>query len=402
MKRRYGLLAATALLLLALLTVGVSSGVGDTYKCMVINDRLNTTYKPRLENWNALQAAIDAAGPGDTLWVRGYCSGSIEITKSLTLTGQKIAGFYFAPQIVGENAPLAGQSAVRVIGSDVQVQINSLTITNGGAARVAAERGGGIYNDHASLALDNVTLTGNAADSGGAIYNDHGTVELTNSTVDGNFAPRGGDGAGITTVGGSLTVNASTITNNLYADRGGGIYALSATVVVNGSEIANNWYGQLPTQGGGIYANRDMSQGGTPYSTVTLTDTKLHDHKASSYGGGILAPGCTVTLTGTSEVSENEAGRYGGGAWAGNLIVSGDATIHGNTAGELGGGVYVSDLSLSGNAKIYGNSVSSWGHGGGIYASYAHHLTGCLAGTEGDEGVNVFSNTPDDIYTSSP
>jgi hypothetical protein len=429
-----GLLAAAAVVVLALLTVGASNAVGDTYKCMVINDRLNTTYK------TGLQSAIDAASPGDTLWVRGACFSPIEITKSLTLTGQAIPGFRYAPTIdAGYN--LDGKGVVHVSGSDVEVQINSLTLTGTTSNTVhLVAKGGGIWNEQATVILDNVTISGNYARQGGGIYNDHGTVELTNSTIDGNYLlPHDSSsrfGAGIYTTGGSVTLNASTITNNWGAYYGGGIYAIDATVVANASEIAFNQgpgtYGTF--RGGGIYAGCDPWQPNQIGSTVTLTDTTIHDSSVTEAGGAIYAWPSTVTLTGTTELTANHTGVYGGGARVSTLVVGGDTTIHGNSAyggssAPGGGGVSVNRLTLSGNAKIYDNSVGiygegggvagnyvtmsdnakiyensvgTYGHGGGIYASYASRLTGCVAGTEGDDGVNVYNTTPDDIYTPFP
>ena len=58
--------------------------------------------------------------------------------------------------------------------------------------------GGGIYNDHATLTLNNCTISGNTADqgSGGGIYNDgyggSATLTVTNCTISGNSAWPGG------------------------------------------------------------------------------------------------------------------------------------------------------------------------------------------------------------------
>ncbi len=403
-----GLLAATALALLAVLTVGVSRVVGATAMGIVINDRLDTTYRWDKHMSNPVQAAVDAASPGDTLWVRNECPGPIEISKSLTLTGQPLPGFYRPPEI---DASSSGQSVVHVSGSDVQVQINSLLLNGGGNPRFPVEYGGGIYNDHATVTLDGVTITGNAAEHGGGIYNDHGTLTINNSTIDTNYGPLTlGLGAGIATAGGTLTVNASKITNNQLARFGGGIYAYGggATVVVNASEIAYNQSEERPTlradDGGGIYLYANPED---PWYTLILTDTKVHDHAVKMRGGGIYAYRANVTITGTSELSANRAVNGGGAYIGGTLLVSGDARIHGNTAEypsgvSYGGGVRFTafpynaagTFTMSGNAKIYGNSAGT--SGGGIATYYAMNLSGCIPGAE-EDGANVFDNTPNDI-----
>lgn len=415
MKRHVSIrLGGAALVLLALLTFGASTAFAKTWKCMVINDRINTTYMIRWpDSMNPVQNAIDEAEPWDTLWIRGLCPGPVEITKSLTLEGQEIPGFNSAPTISAFGSSVMSRShAVHVSGSGVQVQINSLILTGGGNRFFPAEHGGGILNEEAELTLNNVTITGNHAKFGGGIYNDSGTVELNGSTIDSNFSGYRGEegwGGGIFTIYGTVILNASTITNNQGARYGGGIYAWASTVVANGSEIADNYtviddYFYFPDDGGGIYM---WSNPGDPWNTLTLTDTTIHDSFATRQGGGIYAYRADVTLTGSSELSGNHSDRRGGGAWViGNLVISGDTTIHDNTAihpwdiyGDGGGVAFApsktSDrLTMSGNATIYDNTAFL--RGGGIFGP-AGYLVDCIPGTEGDEGVNVFNNDPDDI-----
>lgn len=414
------LTAVTALAVFALLTVAASGASGGTWVCMVINDRLNTTYRWHYKHDLApLQTAINAASPGDTLWVRGTCPGPIGITKSLTLTGQAIPGFNAEP---GINASDAQASVVHVSGSGVDVRLTSLILTRGGNYRMPAEHGGGIWNEQATLTLDNVTITQNFAKNGGGIYNDHGTVVVNDSTIDSNSAGgrfSRGDGGGIATEYGSLTVNRSTITHNAWAYNGGGIYAWASTVAVNGSEIAHN---QTDTpmvvpayKGGGIWIDADSEDGG---ATLTVTDTKIHDSDATTSGGGIYANRVNVTITGASELSGNHA-TGGGGAWvSGALLLGGETRIHGNIAVDTyetfgqGGGVAFfpvgaagsRKLTMSGNAQIYGNTAHS--RGGGLMAYRSTDLVGCVAGSQGDEGVNVFNNalfdnTVNNISTTS-
>jgi autotransporter family porin len=431
--RRLGLIGLVVGVVVLVLGVFASAAptAAKNDRCMVINDRLNTTYHWSKQDGQPVQTAIDAADPGDTLWIRNVCPGPITITKSLTLTGQEIPGFYFTPTIMNDYN--AETSVAHVSGSDVQVQLNTLTLTGGGRDYLhPAEHGGGIWNEQATLTLDNVTITENWAKQGGGIYNDHGTVELTNSTIDTNMLSRTSDlpryGGGIYTDGGTITLNASKITNNLLAYYGGGIYAIAATVVANGSEIAYNHAGGTAgvERGGGIYTTYTGSYPNYIGSTVTLTDTKIHDSTAT-HGGGIYAgPDGTLTLTGTSELTANHAGSDGGGAFASStVIVSGDAKIYDNSAGRDGGGVYTFDnvtlsenaqiydntsgydgggvyvdgyhsyFTMTGNAKIYGNHA--FHQGGGIYKWSYSYLTNCIPGAE-EDGANVFDNAPNDIY----
>src|SRR5205814_5173536 len=101
-------------------------------------------------------------------------------------------------------------SRVFHIGSGQTVTIADLTITNGA--------GGGIYNDHAVLTLNDCTITCNSS-SFGAVHNDgttnigHATLQINNSLITSNF----GDGiyndaiqAGTAT----LAIIDSTLSNN--------------------------------------------------------------------------------------------------------------------------------------------------------------------------------------------
>lgn len=423
------LLSGMILALLAQLTIGATTAFAKTKKCMVINDRINTTYEQAYpESMHPVQTAIDEANPGDTIWIRGYCPGPLEISKPLTLTGQKIKGFYFAPTIDTRLAPsstTAKKSVVHVSGVNVQVQLNSLILIGAGNFFFPVEKGGGILNEQSELTLNEVTITGNNATFGAGIYNDGGTVEATDSTIDSNIAGRPqnqqlyGKGGGIYTIDGTVILNASTITNNQFAGDGGGIYAISSTVVANGSEIAHNYtvlsddivfpsdYDIVfPRRGGGIYVSSFSPEDS---STLILDDTSIH-HNGAEYGGGIYATEAYVTVTGNSELHRNHADSFGGGAYVyGNLLLSGDTSIHDNTAVDFenpawgrGGGVAFSNgisttygLTITGNAMIYDNFAQL--DGGGIAGYFNPNLINCNAGVEGEEGVNVFSNLPDDI-----
>ena len=92
-----------------------------------------------------IQAAIDAANPGDTIQVRNETfNESLIITKSLTLLGGYEVGF-------GSRTPRSttvdGGAAGRVIaiqGAGIAVTIDGFEIANGDAG---ANDGGGIYVD---------------------------------------------------------------------------------------------------------------------------------------------------------------------------------------------------------------------------------------------------------------
>ena len=123
-------------------------------------------------------------------------------------------------------------------GSDVQVQLNGLTLTGG----YTIFKGGAISN-RATVSLTNSSVRGNTAEYGGGIYN-YGDITLLNTTVIGNTAI---DGGGIFRSSGTMTIVNSTITGNTAADKAGGIFSSSnPTLTLNNTIVALNKAGTYP------------------------------------------------------------------------------------------------------------------------------------------------------------
>ena len=147
-----------------------------------------------------IQAAIDAAEDGDTIWVTNgvYDSGGVAISDGLTnriaitkaITVRSVNG-PAVTVIRGSEAPGGGNGdgAVRCAYMTDGVVLAGFTLTNG-HTRVAYyslpdAQGGGVWCESASAILSNCVLTGNSADGqGGGAYG--GT--LYNCTLTGNSA----------------------------------------------------------------------------------------------------------------------------------------------------------------------------------------------------------------------
>ena len=174
---------------------------------------------------------------------------------------------------------------------------------NVGGTGVAGVAGGGILNS-GTLTLSNVTVSGNQTGAGGngmfggpggagGGISNTGTLTLTGSTINANQTGKGGDGnappppngaggagGGIFNTG-TLRISISTISGNQTgaggsngsSGNGGGVYTDTGTVTVSGSTVTLNSAGATGN-GGGIYIN-----GGT----VTLRNTII--------GGGNTAAG---------------------------------------------------------------------------------------------------------------
>src|SRR5439155_897845 len=234
----------------------------------------------------SLRQALADANDGDTINFDVSVTGTITLTSGELLVNDSIT-------ISGPGAntlAVNGNAASRVfhIASGKTVTISGLTITNGSAS--AFTNGGGIYNDHATLTINNSTVSGNSAASGngGGIYNDRVTLTINNSTVSGNAANRGGgifnNGA---YPGGALTrINNSTISGNV----GEGIYNDGATgptpstpgfaaLTVSSCTVSGN-------SASGIYNDATSNfTGMNGYASLTVTNSTFSGNGIVNYSG---------------------------------------------------------------------------------------------------------------------
>lgn len=252
---------------------------------------------------NALQPAITAASPGDTLLVRGTCTGPFTVGKDLTLTG------------VGQ-AVLDGNQA----GS---------TVTVGGGARVR---------------LDRLILTHGSAASGGGV-NNQGTLTLSGSVVRDNTAPSGA-GGGIHNQG-TLTVIGSTVADNYSLGAGGGINN-NGYLTVRDSNVSGN----SGDNGGGIFNYRSGQ-------TVTVIRSAVHHNTARvSDGGGIGNSRGEVTVSGSAVYSNTAPS--GGGIWNGGTLQVTLSAVLGNTATGgpgSGGGIYKAGGTVTLDRSVVGDNA---------------------------------------------
>ena len=298
---------------------------------------------------NGQKAPNNTKNPGIFFQGNGEFKSTIEEGAKVTIKDNAGSGIYTAQTVC-------------------DLTIGSATITNNGSGAVnksglGAENGGGIYNIGTLKLGKGVTITGNTAKNGGGVY----TKSVENK-------------------GGKVTIDNSTITKNKATGNGGGICAEdNSTVTVVGGEISSNTSAgveQTASGGGGLYTNN---------STVTLDKVTITGNKAindfRNDGGGILAAGSDLTITG-STITENTAPDCGGGLFLShtNANITG-STIEGNQA-KKGAGVYLYDAPDTAEAdctgshthnitgtKINRNTASSMG--GGMYVGQSNvTLTG--------------------------
>ena len=133
--------------------------------------------------------------------------------------------------------------------------------------------GGGIFNEQATLTVNNCAIERNLAFSGCGIYSDGSTAILTivNSMIMLNIVNGGGEGGGIYNNGGVTTMTGSIINGN----------SAHAAPFANGGGIVNG-------------------------GTMEISQSTISGNFAGFTGGGILNGG-TLMIT-DSNISENHAG----------------------------------------------------------------------------------------------
>jgi hypothetical protein len=326
----------------------------------------------------SLRQALADANDGDTITFTvtgtiGLTSGELLVDKSVTISGPGTA-----------NLAVDGNANSRVfhIGSGKTVSISGLTITDGNGA--SGNGGGGILNDHATLAIDNCAVQNSFAldyNYGGGVYNDgsagSATLTILNSAITSNHAYSAGGGIyNDASNGGSATLtitnssvsdnNAAFINKGFSGGEGGGIYNGGGTVMITNSSVNGN--------SAGLDDPSPLSYGGgiSNYGTLTITNSTINSNQCGLAGGGIYSPNGTLTIT-SSTVSNNAAdgahdGKpwgHGGGIVAGTLTFT-NSTLSGNYANVSDGGITLGGGTITNSTISDNNGSISFGGGGGL------------------------------------
>lgn len=388
-----------------------------------------------------LQAAINAAAPGDTLSIKGTCTGNFTASQNVTLQGaapgatlngggtggtftifgpatvtvrglivtggvaDRGAGIWaFDATVNVVNATVRGNTATQGNGGGIRVQDSStLNVTgstiSGNRATNADANGGGIFGRQSTLSVTDSTVNGNSAGSGGGgiasgTTEFGSTLTVTGSTVNWNtaFGANGGVGGGISNAGGSVSLINSTVDHNTSGS-GGGIWndsaAQDATLIIDHSSVSFNRSLATPDDypfngGGGIFnfAEGDGNTASLVANHLTMTGNLTQANGGAIHNLEFTATAATVTLSHS-------------------LIGSASGTLNGNQA-VLGGGIYneaccgpggPATVSLQAGTIIAHNQATT--DGGGVYNDASGNLL--IA-----PGVVFLFNSPDNVSDESP
>ncbi|MFC1591318.1 hypothetical protein ACFL43_02215 [Thermodesulfobacteriota bacterium] len=318
-------------------------------------------------SYATIQDAINAAAPGDEIWVKAgtyALSAQIEVNKSgLALYG----GFDGTEELRGERdwksnfTIISGQHAVRCFNFLFTGTVDGFHIVDG-----KADMGGGIQGG--DLFIDNCTFDGNVAQSnsggmGGAVAGYENTIRrclfnANSATVE--FIDGHSYGGAI--YGNFSTIEQCIISNNSAAHyfdgHGGGIYG-DDNIIVNSIIQGNTTLGKDTARGGGIYGNNNY-----------VINCLLVDNSANadfSDGTGTAAYGNNNSFVNCTVVANQSSCNYGfGGAalqgfsYIANCIVWGNYDGCSNT--QIGGSnvtVLYSNVDQDGFAGANGNIRSN-------------------------------------------
>jgi len=416
MNKRNTILLSVAVICIFLLAGSASATI------FPVNEAVITVDDDGPADYNTIQAAVDAASSGDTIYVyNGRYHENIIISKSLTLLGQDEANVI----IDGDRSG----NCIKLSSSDVIV--NGFTITNAS--------GSGLYAIYSDLNVGNVTITDST--KSGINFNYGNTFTIRNSTIDGN-------GGGIIYAGsatGDAVVEDNIITNNIGSgvsislaegksatvknnkiDNNAGSYSDGISISIAGSgglmTIENNpvtrsgRYG-IYLQGGrteSIVADSSVESSGSyglyavisdlNVENVTITDNTnsgiyftsgkaftIRNSTIDGNGGGIIYSG---SATGDAIVEDNIITNNTGSGVLIRLAEENSATLKNNkidnNAGSSSDGIYCNIAGTGGMVTIENNAVT----GSGRYGIY-------LQGGKTDlnvENVTIIDNTKSGIF----
>ena len=262
------------------------------------------------------------------------------------------------------------------------IYASTMTITEGMfSTNTATGNGGAIYLTEGNIS--GAKFFNNTAQNGGAIY--ASTVTLNGGTFSGNIATTGNGGAIYVT--NRAVINNITFNGNMATSGdGGAIYITDSSIIKdtsfvnntatagNGGAIYND--GLWTTVQGGVFNGNQAINGGAVYSPniMHFTQTNFSQNSASGNGGALYVGNLTtVTINGSSSLTNNTAGGLGGAIYvdSGSLglnTMGGTLTFRGNRDSNGDNDIYLagssimsieSDIDHQGTVNFYGGVKGS-------------------------------------------
>jgi uncharacterized repeat protein (TIGR01451 family) len=336
-----------------------------------------------------------------------FQAGGVALVTDSTLVGNRaefggaISSLISAVgSLVIERSAFSGNEASRsggAIFNQSAMEISDSTFDGNRAATSAlqGEGGGAIHNNSFTGQADIATtlFTNNEASNGGAIINFNAAdMLIRNSDIIANRIVTFGSGGGVHNrgSGAAVTITDSRINDNDVAAAfgdGGGIFSLEGRLTLENSEVTGNTAGG---DGGGVLVTEGR-----------IANSRIEDNRTSSgEGGGVYHSGLRGLEIVASSISNNIARRDGGGlaTFIGNSftpdgITISDSRISGNTSEQgSGGGIANTEQGKVTiiRSEITDNAASAtiFGVGGGVFSNNTFTETTIIDSTIANNTAN--------------
>ncbi len=265
------------------------------------------------------------------------------------------------------------------------LRITDTTISGNvaGDASIDLGVGGGVYvgSEEAIATFERVTVDANSAgDSGGGVYVAFGTISVAASTFSNNSA-LGSDsgGGGLYVLGNGPTdpafsVTGGSFTSNTRGFGAGGFEAVDKAGTIDGTTFSMNQVTGVGTdfdQGGGAIAIIATTPANA--SPVILSNLLVTQNSAPS-AGGIAAVDANLTIEDSTILENNATGAIIGSAGGIGAVASGpgaplvirNSSILSNTAVLQAGGIGAIDVDVNLSASVVDDNEAVSGRAGGI------------------------------------
>ncbi|RME84994.1 MAG: hypothetical protein D6775_04045 [Caldilineae bacterium] len=379
-----------------------------------------------------IQAAVDAANPGDEIRVaqgtytdihaRAGVTQVVYISKTVTVRGGYATSDWSASNPTAHPTTLDAQGKGRVLsitGNDIAPVIEGLRLTGGDATGLGGapwgDGGGGVYVITATATLNRIRVFSNTAEYGSGIYLSKSDAKIRHSIIEHNgfhggsgggiylyhcndveisdsfvIANSAWDGGGFFFIGSNATLERNRIAKNIASYEGGGVNLGTSTVLLRDNAISGN----EAAYGGGLSL---FSYGSQP----VFERNRIVGNKATNRGGGIYFNFRTPAILKNTVISDNEA-PAGSGLF---IRDSSPQLIHTTIARNKGGaGVVVTSENDYFDSDVTMTNTIIFSHTTGITVSVKNTAT--LASTlwqgNADDrgGVGVINHSND--HTGDP